>query len=203
MGINLNALGYQGTRAAVNGSYETLPPDAYTCVIVNARFDTSQAGNQKLVFYVDIAEGEHSGYFKRFADSHSDHSWAPKAICHQGITLNGRLNPYFKGLLECIENSNPDYHVNADNFEPRDIIGKKCGFVFGEEEYLDKKNNAVRKNIYIAYPIAVSNIANGNFKIPELKKLDDKNKPQPQPTNKAADDYYYNNSAIDDSDVPF
>lgn len=206
MGINLNDLGYQDTRAAVKGSYELLRPDAYICVIVNAKFATSQAGNQMLVLFIDIAEGEYSGYFRRFVDSTSERGWAKQGTCRQVITgYNGRLSPHFKGLLSCVEMSNPSYHVNADNFDPSELIGKWCGFVFGEEEYLNKRDNSIGKNIYIAQPISVIDVANGNYKIPELKKLPAQDKPQPQtqPTKKSADDYYFNGSGIDPEDTPF
>lgn len=208
MGINLNDLGYQDTRAAVKGTYELLQPDAYTCVILHADLSTSQADNPILVLYIDICEGEYSGYFKRFIDYGStqpffdQRKWRKAGICRQIISNNGRLSPYFKGLLECIEISNSGYHININNFEPAELIGKRCGFVFGENEYR-KKDGTIGIGVYIAQPVTTIDVANGNYKIPPLKKLDDKDKPQPQPAKKSADDYYYNTSAIDDSDVPF
>ena len=207
MGINLNNLGYQETRAAVHGAWEVLQPDAYKCVIVNAELSESKKGLPMLVFFVDICEGEYSGHFKRSLERargwNREHRWDNAAIYRRTITAdNGKISPHFKGFIECIEISNPGYHINADNFEPRDLIGKKCGFVFGENEFR-KHDDTIGTSVYIAQPVSTVDVANGNYKIPPLKKLDDKNKPQPQPAKKSADDYYYNNSAIDDSDVPF
>lgn len=204
MGINLNAMGYNETRAAVPGNYETLPPGAYVCTIINAEITASKAGNQMLVLHIDIAEGEFSGFFRRSFDTlrkfNHKLTWVNLGIYRQLITIaDGKLSPFFKGLLTCIENSN-NCKFNTADFEARDLVGKLCGFVYGEEEYI-KQDNSIGTHLAIKYQIGVDDVRSGNFKIPELKKLPVKQPPvEIPPDDKAMD---FGGTPIDDKDLPF
>ena len=201
MGLNLNAMGYNETRAAVPGEYETLAPGGYVCKVVNAELTASKAGNQMLVLYIDIAEGELAGYFTRSFNVvkkyNSKLKWTNLGTYRQLITVTGgKLSPFFKGLLTCIENSN-GCKFNTENFEATDLVGKLCGFIFGEEEYI-KSDNSVGTHIAIKHQIGVDDVREGNFKIPELKKLPVKKPP--------ADDLKnidFGGEPVDDKDLPF
>ena len=79
--------------------------------------------------------------------------------------------PFFKGFVTALENSNKDY--KWDNDENK-FIGKKIGFVIGEEEYEGKDKNGMPKvkvRTYVAERHSVQAIKDGDFEVPEFKKL--------------------------------
>ena len=48
---------------------------------------------------------------------------------------DGGTNPYFKGFVKSLEESNAGYHWDWDERSP---VGKKIGIVFREEEYMQE-----------------------------------------------------------------
>lgn len=79
--------------------------------------------------------------------------------------------PFFKGFITALENSNRGY--KWDNDETK-FVGKLIGFVIGEEEYEGKNKNGVPKvkvRTYVAERHSVDAIKEGDFDVPEFKKL--------------------------------
>lgn len=79
--------------------------------------------------------------------------------------------PFFKGFVTALENSNKGY--KWDNDENK-FVGKKIGFVIGEEEYEGRDKNGMPKvkvRTYVAERHSVQAIKNGDFEVPEFKKL--------------------------------
>lgn len=79
--------------------------------------------------------------------------------------------PFFKGFITALENSNRGY--KWDNDETK-FVGKLIGFVIGEEEYEGKDRNGVPKvkvRTYVAERHSVDAIKEGDFDVPEFKKL--------------------------------
>lgn len=82
--------------------------------------------------------------------------------------------PFFKGFVTAIENSNDGY--KWDNDETK-FIGKRVGFVIGEEEYEGRDKSGapkVKVRTYVAERHSVDAIKDGDFKVPEFKKLEQK-----------------------------
>ena len=78
---------------------------------------------------------------------------------------------FFKGFITALENSNRGY--KWDNDETK-FVGKLIGFVIGEEEYEGKDKNGVPKvkvRTYVAERHSVDAIKEGDFDVPEFKKL--------------------------------
>lgn len=91
--------------------------------------------------------------------------------------------PMFKGFCTAIKESNNGYDFEQ-TFNEAELVGKRFGAVFGEEEYLGKDKNGadkVKKRSTIVGRRSVEAIKNGEFTIPELKKLDSKPKTAPNP----------------------
>ena len=65
--------------------------------------------------------------------------------------------------------SNKGYQFDDRNVQG--LVGKYFGVVLGEEEYW-KNNGDIGKKLYVAQVRSYKAIRNGDFKIPELKKLD-------------------------------
>lgn len=199
MGINLADKGYLDVPASIPGEIVTLPPGGYVCNIVNADILSSKAGNLMIVLCLDIAEGDFLHFFKNATDSvrkfDLKKKWHNSGIYRQLIfTSDNRVSSFFKGLLTCIENSNPSFHVNINNFEASDLCGLLCGFVFAAEEY-EKRDGSIAERVVIKFPKAIEDIRRGNFKIPDTKKI--------EKTAAPTDKYDFGGSPVNDDDVPF
>lgn len=96
---------------------------------------------------------------------------------------------FLKGLMTSLEASNEGFKWN---WKEKDLIGLKCGGIFGEEEY-EKMDGSIGTTTKIKYIRTTKAIQEGNFKIPEIKKL-------PQ-RGGAFEDFV--NSVNSDEDLPF
>lgn len=200
MGVNLADKGYNDVPAANPGEFVKFPAGGYVCRIIFAEFTKSKAGNPMLVLCIDIAEGDFSGYFKANTDSarkfDKNKKWDNSGVYRQLIfdNSNQRISSFFKGLITCIENSNDNFKINVSNFEPSSLQGKLCGFVFAAEEY-QKRDSSIAERTVIKFPKVVSDIRDGNFKIPDTKKFE---KP-PETTPKDE----FDGTPFNDSELPF
>lgn len=75
---------------------------------------------------------------------------------------------FFKGFKTAVENSNNGFVFKND---PQSLVGKFVGVVLGEEEYITKKGE-VKTRLYVAEKRSGKSIREGDFKIPDLKKID-------------------------------
>ena len=176
MGINLADKGYNDIPAANPGEFTPLPAGGYVCRIINAELANSKAGNLMLILFVDIAEGDFKGFFKTATDKarkfNSDKKWDNAGIYRQLIfDSSNRVSRFFKGLITCIENSNPNFKININDFEPSVLRGLFCGFIFALEEY-QRRDESLAERAVIKFPKSTNDIRDGNFKIPDLKKFE-------------------------------
>ena len=74
----------------------------------------------------------------------------------------------FKGFVSAVEASNKGYTFD---FDEQTLVGKVVGLVLGDEEFLNQKGQ-VRTRTYVNAVRSVEAIKNGDYKVPELKKLD-------------------------------
>lgn len=74
---------------------------------------------------------------------------------------------FFKGFKTCVEASNRNYVFNND---PQSLVGKYMGVVLGEEEYLGK-NGELKTRLYVAAVRSGKAIRDGDFTVPDLKRL--------------------------------
>lgn len=77
--------------------------------------------------------------------------------------------PFFKGFVTCVEKSNPGYRWNGDE---NGLHRKLIGLVLGEEEYERSETHEIKKRLIVTGVRCIDDIRNGNFTVPELKKLD-------------------------------
>ena len=74
----------------------------------------------------------------------------------------------FKGFVNAVENSNKGFKFD---FDEKKLVGKQVGIIVGLEQYLNQKGQ-VRERTYVSAVRSVDTIKKGDFKVPELKKLD-------------------------------
>lgn len=121
------------------GEAKTLPAGLYICKIIDAKEVTSGQGNRQLKIAFDIDEGEYRHHYATLfsAQSLRDANVKWKGVYYQNV--DGKSVPFFKGLIENIENSNPGYKWD---WNESGLKGKRFGGVFGREEFRTENGTA-------------------------------------------------------------
>ena len=89
------------------------------------------------------------------------------ATYHQMLEGSDKAAGFLKGLMTSLEASNPDFKWGWDE---KKLVGLRCGAIFGEEEY-EKFDGSVGTSCRVKFIRTIKSIQEGNFKVPELKKL--------------------------------
>lgn len=182
--------GYDEAQA-ITGEYERLNAGGYICKIISAKEEKSKSGKRMLVLSLDIAEGDKKDFFRnRFNDnSNPDKKWPAGAIYRQ--MLEGeKAAGFLKGLMTSLEASNDGFKWDWDE---KKLVNLKCGAIFGEEEY-EKMDGSVGTTTKVKFIRTIKAIQDGNFKVPELKKLPEKGE---------AFEDFVNSVTSDNDDLPF
>lgn len=149
---------------ASTGEFPKPTAGGYVCKIVNVTdvpLDDKGKGDYLKIEF-DIAEGKFDGYYKEQFDQWGGF-WGASFI----RSYKEKALGMFKHFVNCVENSNKNY---TWDWNETGLIGKRVGIVMGEEEYLN--NSGVVKNKLVVKEIkTVDDITNGDFKVPEPKKL--------------------------------
>ena len=139
---------WEETRAAMGGDSERLSLGGHVCKIIGTRIDTTTTGKEQLVLCFDVDEGtEYDGIFKRQYDGskgRGNDKWPNGGTFRQftrDFTDPGKTNPYFKGLIQAVVESNSGYQWD---WNERSLVGRYIGFVFGEEEYMGQDGEIKR-----------------------------------------------------------
>lgn len=140
-------------------------PGGYAAKIVSVE---DREDKEYLRIEWDFADGEFKGHnaetFERagFWPCSLIRSYKPKAL------------GFFKAFKTALEESNPGYKFDEMNVQG--MVGKYIGVVLGEEEYM-KNNGTVGTRLYVAQVRSGKAIREGDFKVPETKKLAQKSAP--------------------------
>ena len=176
---------------ATTGEFAKLSTGGYICKITlvdDVPFDASTNKGDYLKIEYDIAVGEFKDYYKEQYEKFGNfwggtffRSYKEKAL---GM---------FKHFIDCVEKSNAGFVWTWDE---KTLMGKFVGLVLGEEEY-ENSNGEIKTRLYVSQVKTVEEIKNGDFKVPELKKI---KKSTPAPSVSAPDFTVFDNS---DDDLPF
>lgn len=161
----MKPLGKQYSSAEARGDgFERLPAGGYVCRIIAVE-DVTASDYLSVVF--DIAEGDYKGFYSD--DWGKDHPYAHRFFMSYKETALGML----KGRLKAIDESNGTEFVKeaVAGLKEQQLVGKLVGLVIGYEEYNSDRGDK-RTRIYVKSVLSVDKIRNGEFKVPELKKLD-------------------------------
>jgi hypothetical protein len=158
---------------AFDGDFETLTLGGHVCVIKGTKIESYDWGDM-LVLALDIDEGEHKGFYQRQYDRRKaekpDVKWP--GTYRQGIPKDdgsdkdNKTKGFFKGMITCIEKSNPGYVWNWDE---KTLAGKKVGGIFGQEEF-EAQDGTVRLATKCFYLRSIDSIRKG-VTVPQIKKL--------------------------------
>lgn len=145
------------------------PVGGFICKIVNVQ-DVPEKEYLK-VFY-DIAEAvspeqeEFVGMYER-RKAERQFEYPSTVVSYKENSL-----AFFKGFVTALESSNPKYKFDSDESK---MVGLKIGFVIAEEEYEGRDKNGAPKikvRTYVAERHSVQAIKDGDFNVPEFKKLE-------------------------------
>ena len=145
--------------------FQRLAPGGYICAIKNVK-DVPDKEYLELEF--DIVKGDDKGYFtKQYQnDTRNPKSWPNSGIIRR--SYKDSAASMFKGFTNAIEKSNKGFHWNWDE---QALKNKYFGAVIGDEEYINSKGQKRIRNNVVAVR-SVETIESGDFKIPELKTVD-------------------------------
>lgn len=141
------------------GEFPRPKPGGYVAVIVDLE-DIEE--KEYLSINWDFEDGPFKGYNQ---DTFVRLGFWPSILIR---SYKVKALPYFKAFKTCLEASNRGYHFRTDRLS--DLEGKLFGVVLGEEEYR-AKDGTVKTRLYVAQTRSVKAIRDGDFKVPELKKL--------------------------------
>ena len=182
--IDLND--YDAVDAIQEGEYKKLPVGGYACTVTRSAVASTKTGKPMLVLSFDIAEGSYKGHFNTRDN---------KPTLYQIINgKDGKLSPYFKGLMTNFEKSNSGFKVTAGSFDERNLIGKCIGVVFAEQEYYSKDGD-IKTTVLPRYTLSIDKVRNKLFKIPTVKRVERRN-------NSEVDDDF-SEVEIKDENLPF
>lgn len=147
---------YNDVKPKEAGADKKLVAGGYVCMIKGTEEKVSSTGKNMVVLYLDIVEGEFTNYF------------VDKPVRYYQLIEGEKSVAFFKGMIKAIENSNPRYSFDYNN--PNNVtglIGKKVGFIFGEEgRYYNGKYYVDVKPMYAR---SIETIREGKFSIPARK----------------------------------
>lgn len=175
--------------AAYDGSNERIPAGGYICRILKAWVETTPNGSEQLALALEIAEGNYTGFFKKQYNSRKENEPNAKWPCifkQFTLDMNGQTNPYFKGMLKSIEESNLGYKWD---WHEEGLANKMLGMIFREEEFVARDGN-IKTVVRPAFPRSVQRIRDG-VEAPEIKRLNKNtnNATAPQNANEGFEEY--------------
>ena len=139
--------------------FERPAPGAYIAQVPNV---ADCEDKEYLRIEYDFAEGKFKGYYADLYEARD--FWGGVLI----RSYKEKALPFFKAFKTCLEVSNRGYIFDEDRLD--NMRGKLIGIVLGEEEYR-KNDGSIGKRLYVAQTRSVKASQDGDFKVPELKKL--------------------------------
>ena len=131
----------------------------------------------------DIVEGEFKGYYSNLVKE-GVYKALPIMFMSYADSEEDRNIKRFKGTVTAFEKSNNGFKWKDNE---QDLKGKKIGVVMRDEEY-EKKDGSVGSSLKVYQTHSIERIKDGDFKIPEPKKLAQTSKTTDSPFGKKTED---------------
>ena len=152
------------------GSFNGLKAGGYVCKITNVEDVPSK---EYLYVEFDIAEGEFKDYYKKLQEAKN--FWGGSFY----KSYKEKALPMLKRFCSAVTKSNAGYifDAGAQNSDEKTLKGKLIGLVIFEEEYI-KNNGEIGRRLKVDYECDIEKIRKGEFKVKELKKLPEDQRPK-------------------------
>ena len=154
------------TVKATTGEFKRPTPNGYICKITLADdypFDANTGKGDYLKIEYDIASGEFKDYYTEQYNRFGGDFWAATMF----RSYKEKALGMFKHFTNCIEESNPGFKWN---WEEQKLVGLRFGATLQEEEY-EKQDGSVGTWLVVRDIKTVKQIMDGDFKVPETKRL--------------------------------
>lgn len=154
---------YQNVQAN-DGEFRRPAPEAYFLVIKRVEdvpLNPNTGRGDYLKIEYDIKGGEFDGFYQSEYDRTG--KWYGSLI----RSYKEKALGMFKHFIQCVEESNDGYKWD---WNEQGLAGKVFGAVLGEEEYMSNAGE-VRRKLVVRSIKTVKQLADGDYKVPELKKL--------------------------------
>jgi len=167
-----------------------IPAGGYICRLISVE-DVPDKKYLKIEF--DIAEGEHAGHYLRLFQNFK--FWGGRYV----RSYKDAALPFFKRFITSIEASNRGFKFDGRNEAA--LKGKLVGLIIGHEEY-KSQSGEIKTREYVDMERSADTIRDGEFDIPEFKKLNGGDRAAKLPPGDPPPGYYAD-AALDDEDLPF
>lgn len=170
------------------GTSNSLKAGGYVCKITNVE---DVPAKEYLYIEFDIAEGPFKDYYKKLQENKN--FWGGSMY----KSYKEKALPMLKRFCSAVTKSNPGYifDAGAQNNDEKTLKGKMIGLVLFEEEYI-KNNGDIGKRLKVDYETEIEKIRKGDFKVKELKKLPEDQRPKTETD-------FVNVPAGTDEEIPF
>lgn len=163
------------------GEFERLGAGGYVCKITKVTdvpVNENTGKGDYLQIEYDIAEGPQKDYYKHMEQALD--FWGGRYI----RSYKEKALPMFKRMCSAVSKSNPGFVFDGgkQNSNEQTLAGKYIGLVLGEEEYIGN-DGSKKTRLYVNTEKDISDIRSGKFKVPELKKLANKDNNNAQSSN--------------------
>lgn len=152
-------INWDSVKEVQDGDYSNPIPGAYIAVIKGVE---DKEDKEYLEIRWDFAEGEYAGSNQ---ETYKRAGFWPTLLRR---SYKKKAEGFFKSFYTNVERSNREYVFDARNLNG--LVGKYLGLVLGEEEYV-KKNGEIGTRLYVAQVKSINAIQDGDFKVPNLKRL--------------------------------
>ena len=192
--------GYNEVKAST-GEYARLPAGGYVCKITKVE-DVPTKEYLRVSF--DICEGEYRGWYRDQREELEDRGFNASYIGTVIRSYKDSALGFFKAFIAAVDESNGTQFgpTVESGLDEQKLVGCLIGFVISYEEY-QKNNGSIGQRERLAYQKSIQKIRDGDFKVPELKRLNGSN--ASKPTTAAQDNapQSFTDLDDDDSDLPF
>jgi hypothetical protein len=164
--------GYNEVKAST-GEYARLPAGGYICKITKVE---DVPAKEYLRISFDIYEGEYRGWYRDQREELEDRGYNASYIGTVIRSYKDSALGFFKAFIAAVDESNgtqlgPTVEGGLDE---QKLVGCLIGFVISYEEY-KKNNGSIGQRERVAYQKSIQKIRDGDFKVPDLKRLNGSN----------------------------
>ena len=158
---------YENIEAANGGNFKKLPAGGYIAEI-KAVEDVPAKEYLKVIY--DIATGEFKGFYGD--DWGKEH---PYAHCMYWSYKEANKKSFKANMAAVDKTTVTDFNeqLKGKTFDEKQLVGQRLGLVIGYEEYRTDRGE-IRQRTYVAAVRSGQAIGQGDFTVPELKRLEDK-----------------------------
>lgn len=160
---NMESFDMDNVKATHSGEFDNPIPGGYVCHIVRA---TDVPNKKYLELEVDICEGEYKNFYTDLSSRAG--FWGLRLYRSYKESAKGM----FKGFIEDIGQSNSGF---AWDWDEKKLEGMRFGAVIGEEEY-QANDGQIKTRLKITTTKTVQQIDGGDYRVPDLKRLESANK---------------------------